>query len=164
MFAAILAAAVSTANVAYQDWMSGAPDSDTFAALTINDGGSVFGQACSISADNCNWVVTMNQACKPGDSYGSLVNTDNPNVGSLVVTLVCDRQVNQKWRYLIGEADDITKAVTTAGGTRLGFAVALQDGSFVVVRFSIAGATDARRDMLSRASEAQKQSTGDIKL
>lgn len=143
--------------VAHEQWITAHSPEDGFLAATINDNGSIFGEVCQ---EKCIWFVTLDQVCEPGSTYPTLANTQN---GAVMLSLVCDKQVEQKWRYYFPEFESVQNAVTDKGD-RMGFAIPIKDGSFIVARFSLHGADAAVNEMLDQAIQANKRSTSDLRL
>jgi hypothetical protein len=137
-------------------WTTGVTDSgEMLYAATINDSGNLLGEYCSPSTGNCIWLLGMSTACKEGDQYPILANSD---AGAAHIMVYCSAKLdNGLYRYVFTEFDSINNIVTK--GLRVGFAVPLQADQFRVVRFDLSGSNRALALMLEAAQKAQKKPT-----
>lgn len=87
----------------------------------------------------------------------------NGSGGSATLGLLCDQQVEGgSYRYFFSNFAEASKVIV--GDKQIGFAVAEQGGHFRVVRFSMAGASQALKRLETAAREAGKSSTADLQL
>jgi len=149
-----LIVAVSSASRAqsFGTWTTGVTDSgEMLYAATVNDSGNLLGQYCSSSTGNCIWLLGMSTACKEGDQYPVLANSD---AGAAHIMVYCSAKLdNGLYRYVFTEFDSINHIVTK--GLRVGFAIPLQADQFRVVRFDLGGSNRALALMLEAAQKAQ---------
>jgi len=121
-------------------------------AFTTNDSNSVLGIYCM---DRCMAYVDPNINCDVNGKYSIFVNAA---AGAVVVDATCvhlrDRQIR-----VLDKLDLILEQ--SRAGERIGFAFALRDGSFKVVRFSMNGSSPAIRRALNHIIEKNKSSTRD---
>jgi hypothetical protein len=143
----------------FGDWGSVMSDDGNPGALTINDSGQFFGQVCVPAQDTCEWIISMTLSCTPGAEYVVLMNAAS---GAGEVKLRCDRFIGERWRYVFTDTQVMADAV--ASGKKIAFAIALPDEQFRVVRFSLDGNVEARKEMFKNALERQNKSTTDINL
>lgn len=136
-------------------WTTGATDSGDFLyAATINDSGNLLGEYCSPSTGNCMWLLGMSTACKEGDQYPVLANSD---AGAAQISVYCSAKLdNGQYRYVFTEFDAINNLVTK--GLRVGFAVPLQADQFRVIRFDLGSSNQALELMRQTAQAVQKNS------
>jgi hypothetical protein len=81
----------------------------------------------------------MSTACKEGDQYPALANSD---AGSVPVTVYCSAKVDEgRYRYIFTDFKTIDNIVAKA--IRVGFAVPLQGDEFRVLHFDLSGSTRA---------------------
>ena len=108
-------------------------------AATLNDTGSVFGQYCYKSTQSCLYLIGLKTSCNVGHRYYVLSNSD---IGSNVFEIYCNGPlISGLYQYVFtnfNKIDDLVK-----NGSRVGFAMPLQDSTFIVVRFSLYGSTSA---------------------
>lgn len=134
---------------------------DGFVALTTNDSGFAFGQACILSSGNCLYTLTTDDSCHEGEQYPALVSSKG---GAFHVDLHC---LNGGARNVLvfTDFDSIDKIVRT--DQLLGIATAQASGTFRVQRFSLSGAgriIDIMRRRVTKAQEQKAKSTSDQSL
>jgi hypothetical protein len=149
----VIAPCISYAET-FGSWMTGVTDTgDGLYAATQNDSGNLLGQYCFPSEGNCIWLLGMATACKEGDQYAVLANSD---AGAGHLNVYCSAKLdNGLYRYVFLEFDAIQNIVTK--GMRVGFAVPLEGDQFRVVRFDLGGSNRALAVMRSAAEQIQKQ-------
>ena len=118
----------------FGEWLNGVTDDgESYYAATMNDSGNILGLYCYPASDNCIWLLGMSTACKEGDQYLVLSNSDK---GSSPITLYCHRKLtNNVYSYAFTDFDLINNIVTK--GIRVGFAVPLESDQFKVIRFNL---------------------------
>ncbi len=136
----------------HEDWMADL-SSDTYSeAYTTNDSNSVLGIYCK---DKCMAYVDPNINCEVSSKYSIFVNS---SLGAVAIDTTCvhlkDRQIR-----VLDKLDLILEQ--SKSGDRIGFAFALKDGSFKVVRFSMNGSAVAIRRALTHIIEKNRSSTRD---
>ncbi len=138
------------AQTYYGNWIVDLSTTQGFVyAANINDSGGLFGQYCYLKEGTCLWLLAMKTACKEGEKYVVLVNSD---MGVLTLDLHCDGQLaNGNYRYVFGDFDDVDALVKSAN--RMGFAIALKGGEFIVVRFVLSGGNQAISAMRKEADK-----------
>src|SRR5258708_4613276 len=151
------------------DWYGLTTGDEFYSALTVNDSGNVFGQWCYFESGNCMYLVSLTTACEKGSSYSILANTD---AGAQMLQLQCfgpyDTDSGKRHRYAFSDFDVIDGLVRKAN--KIGFAMALQDGYFNVVRFTLLTSNAAldkmREATLARIAKPKggTQSTRDTRL
>lgn len=108
-------------------------------SATMNDSGNLLGQYCYLEQGNCVWLLGMDTACKEGDKYVVLANSDT---GAAHISVYCGGQLKTgTYQYIFSEFDAVDNIVKE--GSRVGFAVPLQRDNFRVVRFDLKGSKQA---------------------
>jgi hypothetical protein len=130
--------------VKYGSWFVDASNSGGFLyAATLNDSGNLFGQYCFLGDGSCMWFLGMSIACKEGEQYPVLVNSD---LGAYQLVLLCTGKIeNVAYRYAFADFDAVDKIVKK--GLRVGFAFPLQSDQFTVIRFNLDGSKSAVTSM-----------------
>ena len=151
--AVLLAGSLAQAQKArHEDWMVDLGSSTYSEAYTTNDSNSVLGIYC---ADKCMAYVDPNLNCDVNSKYNLFVNS---SMGAVAMDATCvhlkDRQIR-----VLDKLDLILEQ--SKSGDRIGFAFALKDGSFKVVRFSMNGSGTAIRRALSHIIEKNRTGTRD---
>ncbi len=169
MLLLVFACSVVQAQKQSADWVALTTGDEFYSALTVNDSGNVFGQWCFFDSGNCMYLVSLTTACESGSNYSILANTD---AGAQMLSLKCfgpyDTDSGKRHRYAFSDFDVIDGLVRKAN--KVGFAMALQDGYFNVVRFTLATSNAAidnmREAVLARMAKQKggRQSTRDTKL
>ncbi|HEX4879692.1 MAG TPA: hypothetical protein VFV39_07605 [Limnobacter sp.] len=125
---------------------------DAVFSATMNDSGNLLGQYCYLEQGNCVWLLGMDTACKEGDKYVVLANSDT---GAAHISVYCGGQLKSgTYQYIFSEFDAVDNIVKE--GARVGFAVPLQRDNFRVVRFDLKGskqAITAMQTAVQRAAE-----------
>ncbi|MGQ7957099.1 hypothetical protein ACUTAF_05160 [Pseudomonas sp. SP16.1] len=137
----------------FGEWATGETEAGTYLyAATVNDSGNLLGQYCSPSDGKCIWLLGMASACKEGDHYPILANSD---VGARHIYVYCsERRNNNLYNYVFTDFDAIQEIVTK--GIIVGFAVPLQSDKFRVIRFDLAGSNRAILSMQAAVEKAQR--------
>ena len=126
-----------------KEWFWDMTSSDEYAyAATVNSDGRVLGQYCYYSESSCVYLVSLGIICADDSEYPSILNSD---AGVVEVKLVCGHKNNDENVFFIKPFDDVDNLVLSA--STIGFAVALEEGTFKVVRFSLSGSTHAIKMM-----------------
>lgn len=159
----VLGPCIMSAAIAqtYGSWtVDTADDKSYLYAATANDSGNVLGEYCYPQQGSCVWILGMATSCEENHTYPMLANAD---VGAQHLEVVCRGQLPSKlYQYVFTKFDDIDRIVKQ--GSKVGFAIPLQEDQFRVVRFLLVGATAAIKNMRATAtgmnSGHHKQSTG----
>jgi len=124
----------------YRQWLVDTFDDKSGAfAVTINDSNAVFGEACFLSDQKCQWRVVIDVACEKGHTYPILANTDS---GAASLEFVCDGpRSGGEYTYVFSNWKALESLLKTA--TRVGFAMPMQGDQFTVYRFNLDGANAA---------------------
>ena len=126
-----------------KDWHWDLTSSDDYAyAATVNSDGRILGQYCYYSDKSCVYLVSLGIICETGAEYPSILNS---NTGAADVRLICGDKYQGENVFIIKPFDDVDNIVMAAN--TVGFAVALEEGTFKVVRFSLSGSTHAIKMM-----------------
>lgn len=151
----------ATAQKTFGDWHSDTSDPNANWALTVNDSGQGFGQFCDLAERMCYYVLAFDQTCEKGSTYPILVATDLEAVHQ---ELLCDGPGENKYRYFLRDFTKMDDLVRQSA--RIGFAVALQQDQFLVIRFRLNGAVKAIDSMRAGADRRapSKRNTRDQKL
>ncbi len=149
----------AAAQSQYGRWSVEASDKNTVIASTTNDSGGTLGKVCWVSTQNCIWVMTASQACKNGDQYVGLINTES---GAQEVRLTCTGDV--KDGQLLSFNDYNKMDAISANDPVIGIALPMQDGAFKVYRFSLDGSHQATQAAQNAVVEMGKQSTSEQTL
>ena len=132
------------------DWVWNIDDPEAVHAGTENSAGNVLAQFCYPNDGSCIYVVSMGLDCKEGDSYTALVNTKS---GATAIELLCGGEHDgESGSHLLvfqnfEEIDELVRK-----NSQIGFAIALAEGEFKAVRFSLRGSSQAL-DLMRRAAE-----------
>jgi hypothetical protein len=121
-----------------KDWIWDLSEHDYAYAATGNREGSVLGQFCYYSNGSCVYMVDLGIACQPDNEYPSILNSD---AGVAEVRLVCSELSQGKYVFFVTPFDYVDNIVKQADN--VGFAVAMEEGVFKVVRFSLSGSNHA---------------------
>lgn len=141
------------------DWYTDTvPSEDAYFAITLNDTGNVFGEFCFKKSESCLYLLGMHIACKSGNQYPVLVNSDS---GSFSLTVYCfDQADNGLYRYGFTNFDEIKNIVNNS--SKIGFAFPMKGDQFKVIRFSLKGANEAinrmRGDLRKRFKNSSSKS------
>lgn len=133
-----------------QDWVWSVEQDYAFAA-TNNNQKRIFGQFCYYNSGLCAYIVDLGITCKKSDVFPALVNTD---AGSRKFDLICDKRLHDSNVLIIKPFKAINSLVTH--NKNIGFAVALRNGQFKVVHFSLRGSKQAIKMMRSYAKQNAK--------
>lgn len=149
---------VTAQDESFGSWSVGfVSDRTSLYAATINDSGALLGEYCTPSKGSCMWVLGMSTGCEEGSKYPVLANA---NTGAVELEIVCNGKILQdKWSYAFTNFEQIDALVK--GGSRVGFAMPLQQDQFRVVRFLLNGASVAIARMRSTAERLNVQKVRD---
>lgn len=138
----------------YRHWETGVTENrDLVYAATVNESGSVLGQYCTPREGQCVWLLGTASACKDGDRYSVLANSDQ---SAQQLDVYCGRQVDDGlYQYVFSDFSKIDSLVRN--GLRIGLALPLQSDNFVVLRFDLGGATYAINSMKQHIATMQKK-------
>ena len=147
---ALAASAVWTPTQAqvqsFGEWVA---DRSSLYAGSVNDSGHVFAQFCFATEGSCVWLVALSQACEQDSEYSVLANSD---AGAVHLRVRCQGQLEGgRYRYVFTDFSEIDNIVRR-NSSLVGFAIPLQSGEFVVVRFKLRGAV-AAIDAMRAAAE-----------
>ena len=140
--------AMAGEKIAYQSWTAEL-NGNTNEAYTAADANSSLGLFCS--HEQCLFYLRQGLNCSPGTKYSVLMNS--PGV-STALSMECTL-INGNMFQILTPFNTVLQA--TQGGDSIGFAVALQSGSFGVTRFSLAGAKQAIERVLTEAANSKKR-------
>ena len=121
-------------------------------ASVLNDSGNVFMQKCFPSSETCYWSVALSIGCEKDATFPLLASS---NAGATPVSVLCGETfVTSNGRtyhqYFFDDFDKIDNLVRSANGP-IGFAMALESGKFLVVRFDMKNAVKAVDSMRALA-------------
>jgi len=145
----------------FGDWVVETKSEGAFAA-SMNDSGNAFGQFCNPAERVCFWVIALTQNCTENHRYPVLANSD---AGAVPLQVVCRGYVSEgKYRYVFTEFEAVDRIVRQGSqGSRIGFAIPLQGGDFIAVRFALRGAVSAIDKMRADAESRIPPSTSGTK-
>lgn len=146
---------MASAEQISQDWVWSVEQDYAFAA-TNNEQKRIFGQFCYYKTGLCAYIVDLGITCKKSDVFPSLVNTD---AGARKFDLICGRRLHDSNALIIKPFRSIDSLVTH--NKNIGFAVALRNGQFKVVHFSLLGSKQAIKMMRSYAKQNAKPPMSD---
>lgn len=121
-----------------KDWVWDLSGAEYVYAATINEDGRILGQYCYFSDSSCIYLVSLGITCKAGSEYPSILNS---TAGVVDVKLICGHEYQGENVFIIKPFDDVDNLVKQADN--VGFAVAMEEGTFKVVRFSLSGSNHA---------------------
>jgi len=130
------------------DWHFDFTDDGFAYAATTNADGRVLGQYCYYTSESCYYVTALGITCTEDREFPSIINSNN---GVADITMVCGPETNQGNLLFIKPFADIDRIVRKAD--RVGFAVAMDGGTFKVVRFSLSGSSNAIERMRKGTEE-----------
>jgi hypothetical protein len=135
----MIAASASAQTIG--SWQVGLDGNGLPYMLTVNENGNAIGKWCD--GGSCYWMIASSQiTCKQGSSAPVLMNT---NDGAYSTTMTCANSVefqkSKLCRSLLANPDALDTIAVKSD--RLGIAVAMQDGLFRVIEFSMAGSDQA---------------------
>ncbi len=138
----------------YRHWETGVTENREFVyAGTANESGSVLGQYCTLHEGSCVWILGTASACKDGDQYPVLANSDQ---GAGQLEVYCGQKLdNGLYQYVFSDFAKIDGLVKN--GLRIGLALPLQSDNFIVLRFDLGGATYAINSMKQHIATMQKK-------
>src|SRR6266487_6084065 len=136
----------------FGDWTVDINNPTIFSVATVNDSDHVFGQFCSVDEGSCLWLMYLGIACKTGDTYPVLANSDT---GAVYLELQCNGPIKEGgYIYAFTDFDQVENLVRKS--KRVGFAFPMQEDEFQVVRFNLKGASAALSAMQEAAAEVSK--------
>ena len=136
-------------------WSTSIATDGSLIAATSNAAGDVLGQYCVPSANSCYWLLAIGSPCTASGSYTALSNSES---GTAQLRLLClPQSAAGQYRYVFEDFATIDHIVKT--DTRVGFALALQNGQFKAVRFDLTGSRLAIDHMRRQAGESAPQQT-----
>lgn len=121
-----------------KDWVWDLSGNEYVYAATLNSDGRILGQYCYFSDSSCVYLVSLGITCESGSEYPSILNS---NAGVTDVRLICGHKYQGENVFFIKPFDDVDNLIKQA--SNVGFAVAMEEGTFKVVRFSLSGSTYA---------------------
>lgn len=74
----------------YESWRVDVVENKAYAAATFSESGALLGQFCYPNLSRCIWSIGLPTACKKGNKYPVLANTDS---GATSLSVVCDGAV-----------------------------------------------------------------------
>ena len=112
-------------------------------AMVMNDSGGALSQRCELSTENCYWSIAISTACEKDATFPILGSSD---AGSIHINLYCGESFNYEgkpyYQYFFKDFAQIDKLVRDTSSP-IGFAMALQSGRFLVIRFEMTNAVNA---------------------
>ncbi len=121
-----------------KDWGWDLSGSEYVYAATQNQDGRILGQYCYFSESSCVYLVSLGITCESGSDYPSILNS---SAGVTDVNLFCGHEYQGENVFFIKPFDVVDNIIKKADN--VGFAVAMEEGTFKVVRFSLSGSTYA---------------------
>jgi hypothetical protein len=140
----------TTQKIASQNWVVDI-SGQTTEAYTANDSKSSFGVFCA--GEQCMFYLHQALNCEPGTKYSVLLNSQTV---ATALSMECTR-IGGKLFQILNPFETVLRAAQA--GDTIGFAVALQSGSFAVTRFSLAGAKPAIERALLEAANSKSRQT-----
>lgn len=137
------------------DWTWNIDDPELLTAATLNKTGQALAQFCVPTTGSCLYLITLGINCEKGEPYAALVNSD---LGTATMDLLCHEEVEKGGEHTLvfTDFDQIDKIIR--GAQRVGFAIAMEEGEFKAVRFSLDGsnkAIDLMREAALRIGSAE---------
>lgn len=145
----LLSSKVSADEVS-KDWVWSV-EQDYAYATTTNQQGRIFGQFCYYKTGLCAYIVDLGISCRKSTTFPSLVNTD---AGARQYDLVCGKRLHDSNALIIKPFRSIDRLVQH--NRHIGLVVALKNGRFRVMNFSLTGAKHAIKMMRSYAKQNAK--------
>jgi len=158
----LLAASASGATPDFGDWrIERSADGATLDAYTVNEGGSLLGEHCSVAEHSCNWLVVTAIRCSGDDEYPVLGNTSS---GAVPLQVQCEGATDadgNQFRYGFTDWQQLEALMQDAA--RVGFAMPMAEDQFQVLRFSLTGRTAATAavEAVALAADADAGGPGD---
>lgn len=144
----IALAAPAGAAQSFGAWLASVATDGALFAATINDSRDVLSQSCDLNGEDCVWLLVIRSPCTEGASYTVLSNSDS---GTAQLRLLClSPNADGQHRYAFEDFAAIDHIIKT--DTRVGFALALQNGQFKAVRFDLTGSRLAIDHMRRQAA------------
>ena len=124
----------------YGDWTVNLSAEQTAVySRTGTEGGSTLSEVCTLSDGRCTWSLVTDTPCEQSHSYHLVGNT---NFGAARLRLTCEERVDENsYRYLFTSSNDLEALLKGSG--EVGFAVPMPNDDINVLRFSLAGESDA---------------------
>jgi hypothetical protein len=152
------ARAADTPPLRYGSWLAGwdtTPQTGPYAyAVTINESRHALGVTCTLDGTNCEWRLILQIPCRVGSEY--IVLTNAPH-GTRALRVRCLEQKGEDFVRAFTNAaeamDIIVGSKSTAPVGIIGFALALESGQFLVVRFPYDGMMGALSDVNARMAK-----------
>ncbi len=130
----------SATALTFGHWLvaTAADGSYTYAA-TANRQGEVFGEFCDYKSASCRWLLAVHTPCRFGDVYPVLANSAS---GANPIAIFCVGGIGGRtFGMALMNRKKLEQSIGNAA--RIGFAVPLGDGGFVVARFELKGRVQA---------------------
>jgi hypothetical protein len=152
------ARAADTPPLRYGSWLAGwdtTPQTGPYAyAVTINESRHALGVTCMLDGTNCEWRLILQLPCRVGAQHNLLSNAPH---GTRSLRLRCLEQKGQDFvRAFVNPAeamDAIVGGASTVPVGVIGFALALESGEFLVIRFQYDGMMNALTDVNNRLAQ-----------
>lgn len=123
-------------------------------AITLNDSNGALRQRCNIEDEKCYWSLMIVTKCTSGETFPVLVSSD---LGASHLQLYCGSSFKVSndlyYEYYFNEFEAIDKLVRSSKS--IGIAMALESGSFRVVRFLM-------NDAIVKVDQMRALTTADI--
>ncbi len=161
-----LAAHGAARGEAFLDWFGTIGQNGLPFIATVNDSNSYLGQWCEGDVQKCFWLLVTKLPCKTGTSAPALVNS---SAGVTVITATCAGvlQISGEtyYRNALSTFDAVESVLKK--NERISFALAIEDDSFRVFRFSAKGVPAALFWMAAektKQADKKQKTTSDVTL
>lgn len=145
----------AAAGATMGNWSLGSLQDGRLYAIAMNDSGGILMKSCDPKSGLCGWYLGTTTSCSTNLSAPALMTS---SIGTASVMLYCDGPVEMSgtrfYRYQLGSPDAIDSVVSSA--SIVGIAIALQDGRFLVLRFSLQGGKEALSTLMEGAARMLK--------
>ena len=147
----LAATPVMAAGLTFGQWRVATTTGGHYAyAATVNRRGELFGEFCDYKSASCRWLLAVHAPCQFGDVYPVLANSA---AGANPIAIFCVGAIGP---HTFGMALMNGKKLqaSIAHARRVGFAVPLSKGRFVLSRFALQGRLQATA-LLNRSFSAE---------
>ena len=135
----------------YQDWFfSSSSDHSHLTALTANDGGAVLVFDCTLSTRTCAWSVISHKSCEDDRVYNVLVHVGETTQS---IDARCSYEEGALGRYRLAFQNYAAMNQLLAQADNVRFAIETRPQQFRQLRFSLAGAGQARSRLVTLANK-----------
>ncbi len=138
LFIPLLLSLPSQAQNLVGDWEWGYAEDATYLwAATNSDEGMMLGEFCFFDTETCIYFIAQDVECVEGDNYPVLINGNYVQAAEIY----CSHTYENLWVYIFSDYDLLDPLVRETG--QIGVAMALDDGTFQLTRFSLKGSMQA---------------------